>query len=913
MRILKYLGVRAATPPNFKARSRAPLTTDVDAFIGDLWLQETTEHMWMLTIKSAGVATWTALFGGGISGITSIIAGGNVVVTNPAGPAVTIDLKSSIALPNTSADGTEGLYTLGGNDFLHNYGSQNTFLGQSAGNRTLTVGDATENTGIGFQVLSSLDKGQLNSGFGDSSLGALVDGDRNTALGHDSADSLVGGDRNTAAGGDSLGQLVSGSYNSVFAQRAGFNYTGAESSNLCLANEGVVGESNVIHIGTQGTGNGQQDTCYVAGVYETAVGGTKQIATVDEDGKLGSTDSDENGYVLISAAAGAPVWNKFESSDGSVVINRGVNSIDLTSTGGGAGTGATTFNTDVSSPATIIGSVINMAGSGVIQTSGAVANTVTTSLTNGTNGQVLIGGGAAATWAGITSTGGSITVTLGANTLNIEAVGAGGGANTFTTNLGDAVAITGTIKVLGGTNINTAGATDEVTVNLNTSIALPVTNSAGTEGLITAGGIDFLHNYGTYNTFMGQESGNRTLTTVDSTDNTGLGSYSLDSLTTGSANSFLGSDAGRDVTTSDNCSGVGYHCLANLQSGENNSGLGSLVFNAITSGTDNLGLGKGAGSSCTVSDSSNILIGHVGSSGLNNTIRIGTQGTGNGQQDSAYIAGIYDTTVTSSPKSVTIDSDGKLGAVVSGGGGDITAVLSGTNITVDNEGGPEPTVNLDDTITLTRVNATTFDTNVGAAGITISGTTIEADGTDVDIDLNIKAKGNGSVIIDDLELTADLSVQYGGTGASSLAEHCVLLGGDTNAITALATGTNGQVLTSNGATSDPSWQSSGGIFTGINEVAGAAYTLVLGDCGYEIRFTSATAVTLTIPTDVSVAFETGTQIILVQYGAGAVTVVGDGGVTLYSASSYTILYEQYSAAALIKQNDDEWLLVGDIK
>jgi len=141
MRILKYLGVRAATPPNFKARSRAPLTTDVDAFIGDLWLQETTEHIWMLTVKSAGVATWTALLGGGISGITSIIAGGNVVVTNPDGPAVTVALSDEITLTTVNAgtfattDAAAGLTITGST--ISAYGTDDdinvTISGQGAG------------------------------------------------------------------------------------------------------------------------------------------------------------------------------------------------------------------------------------------------------------------------------------------------------------------------------------------------------------------------------------------------------------------------------------------------------------------------------------------------------------------------------------------------------------------------------------------------------------------------------------------------------------------------------------------------------------------------------------------------------------------------------------------------------------
>lgn len=48
----------------------------------------------------------------------------------------------------------------------------------------------------------------------------------------------------------------------------------------------------------------------------------------------------------------------------------------------------------------------------------------TVSSTNGTNGQVIIGGGTAPAWANLSSTGGSIVITEGANTINLETSGA---------------------------------------------------------------------------------------------------------------------------------------------------------------------------------------------------------------------------------------------------------------------------------------------------------------------------------------------------------------------------------------------------------------------------------------------------------------------------------------------------------
>ena len=67
-----------------------------------------------------------------------------------------------------------------------------------------------------------------------------------------------------------------------------------------------------------------------------------------------------------------------------------------------------------------------------------------------------------------------------------------------------------------------------------------------------------------------------------------------------------------------------------------------------------------------------------------------------------------------------------------------------------------------------------------------------------------------------LSLTAPLEVGSGGTGASSLNNHYVLVGSDTDAITPVTPSTSGFVLTSNGTGSDPSFKAaSSGIGRGF--------------------------------------------------------------------------------------------------
>jgi hypothetical protein len=91
-----------------------------------------------------------------------------------------------------------------------------------------------------------------------------------------------------------------------------------------------------------------------------------------------------------------------------------------------------------------------------------------------------------------------------------------------------------------------------------------------------------------------------------------------------------------------------------------------------------------------------------------------------------------------------------------------------------------------------------------------------------------------------------------------------------------------------------------------------SYTLVLTDAGKIIVMNRATANTLTVPPNSSVAFGTNTRIDLLQYGAGQTTVAAGAGVTIYSSGSKLKLTGQYSGASLWKQGTNTWVLIGDI-
>jgi hypothetical protein len=92
----------------------------------------------------------------------------------------------------------------------------------------------------------------------------------------------------------------------------------------------------------------------------------------------------------------------------------------------------------------------------------------------------------------------------------------------------------------------------------------------------------------------------------------------------------------------------------------------------------------------------------------------------------------------------------------------------------------------------------------------------------------------------------------------------------------------------------------------------ASYTLVLGDADKLVEMNVGSANNLTIPLNSSVAFSTGTQILLAQYGAGQTTIVPTSGVTVNSNGGKLKLNAQYSGATLVKIAENEWYLFGDI-
>lgn len=89
-------------------------------------------------------------------------------------------------------------------------------------------------------------------------------------------------------------------------------------------------------------------------------------------------------------------------------------------------------------------------------------------------------------------------------------------------------------------------------------------------------------------------------------------------------------------------------------------------------------------------------------------------------------------------------------------------------------------------------------------------------------------------------------------------------------------------------------------------------TLSLDDAKGYVRVSKETAVTLTVPTDASVAIPVRTQIGVIAAGLGKLSIMEAPGVTVNTPET-RVLRKQFSSATLTKVGTNEWDLIGDLE
>lgn len=101
----------------------------------------------------------------------------------------------------------------------------------------------------------------------------------------------------------------------------------------------------------------------------------------------------------------------------------------------------------------------------------------------------------------------------------------------------------------------------------------------------------------------------------------------------------------------------------------------------------------------------------------------------------------------------------------------------------------------------------------------------------------------------------------------------------------------------------------------INAQTGTTYTLAARDGSATglnplLTLSNGAGITLTVPTNATVAFAVGEQIDLAQVGAGKVTVAAAGGVTLHAQGGLLSVAAQYAGLSLVQTVTDTWLVLG---
>jgi hypothetical protein len=224
----------------------------------------------------------------------------------------TVTLDGNLAFSKSSTlDGTAGVITGPEGLVLASYDNQNVFVGTGSnpalntatysstavGYQALFSNTARENTAVGAYALAADVTGPLNVAVGNQALSNNTGGGYNVAVGESamqngtsgSGNTAIGAgslaicaaDGNTALGNSTLANLPDGAGNIALGASAGLNYTGSESSNILIGNQGTAGESDVIRIGDPST----QTATYVAGIAGASVSGVPVM--VSSSGQLG--------------------------------------------------------------------------------------------------------------------------------------------------------------------------------------------------------------------------------------------------------------------------------------------------------------------------------------------------------------------------------------------------------------------------------------------------------------------------------------------------------------------------------------------------------------------------------------------------------------------------------------------------
>ena len=262
-----------------------------------------------------------------LSTVESNVSGGNIVLS-----------------PSTVA---EGNILKGADSFIHDFGTDNTFIGSKAGNFAMT---GYENVGSGVEVLRLNTTGRYNTAAGAFSLSANTTGNNNTANGASALQRNTTGNFNTATGAFALFDNTTGSNNTASGDGAlSSNTTGSGNT----ANGARALDANTVGNFNTASGLGALAT-NTAGEFNTASGANAlfnnttggQNTAIGVSALLDNTTGNGNTAIGLSALVNNTTGNSNTAIGGAALqkVTTGIANIAI---GNSAGVNLTTGDNNI--------------------------------------------------------------------------------------------------------------------------------------------------------------------------------------------------------------------------------------------------------------------------------------------------------------------------------------------------------------------------------------------------------------------------------------------------------------------------------------------------------------------------------------------------------------------------------------
>ena len=206
---------------------------------------------------------------------------------------------------------------------------------------------------------------------------------------------------------------------------------------------------------------------------------------------------------------------------------------------------------------------------------------------------------------------------------------------------------------------------------------------------------------------------------------------------------------------------------------------------------------------------------------------------------------------------------------------------------------------VDGTVSLAKLESSTagniivYDASGVPTSVSETGdVTINSSGvTSISAGVIVNADINASAAIDKTKISGTaVTLSDSGTVTSAMIADSTIVDGDISATANIAQGKIADILT------NPQT---------------ASYTLVLADKNKIVEMNVATANDLTVPPNSSVAFPVGTQIQVLQTGAGKTRILAGAGVTV-NGTPGIYMRAQWSGVTLLKRAQDTWVVMGDL-